>query len=152
MTAPLPRVLIVDDERFFREAIRAALAELLGKQGLTVLAEDLLHCLPTDSGIVIPSSQERSAGESGPSLQAVYFIERHPMLTAIRLEEMQEEECFKRLLQRVRHETGAIAGIGQPSRELCRRQRPGTVCRHRDPVIDNVNERADDSFCVFVIQ
>lgn len=28
MTAPLPRVLIVDDERFFREAIRAALAEL----------------------------------------------------------------------------------------------------------------------------
>jgi FixJ family two-component response regulator len=28
MTAPLPRVLIVDDVRFFREAIRAALAEL----------------------------------------------------------------------------------------------------------------------------
>lgn len=85
---------------------KSTLAELLGKQGLTVLAEDLLHCLPTDSGIVIPSSQERSAGESGPSLQAVYFIERHPMLTAIRLEEMQEEECFKRLLQ---HGFGELA-------------------------------------------
>jgi len=28
MTAQLPRVLIVDDERFFREAIRTVVAEL----------------------------------------------------------------------------------------------------------------------------
>ena len=78
---------------------KSTLAERLGEQGLPVLSEDLLLCLPTDSGVVIPGSQVGSAGESGPSLEAIYFIERTATLKGVRLEELPEEECFKRLLK-----------------------------------------------------
>lgn len=78
---------------------KSTLAERLGHQGLPVLSEDLLHCLPTDTGIVIPDPRAGSATESGSSLEAVYFLERSTILKAVRLEELADEECFKRLLK-----------------------------------------------------
>ena len=64
-----------------------------------MLSEDLLLCLPTDSGVVIPGSQKGSVEDSGPLLEAVYFIERAPGLSGVEMKELEEEECFKRLLQ-----------------------------------------------------
>lgn len=78
---------------------KSTLAVRLGEQGLPVLSEDLLLCLPTDSGVVIPGSQKGSVEDSGPLLEAVYFIERAPGLSGVEMEELEEEECFKRLLQ-----------------------------------------------------
>jgi len=64
-----------------------------------VLSEDLLLCLPTDSGVVIPGTQKGAVEDSGPLLEAVYFIERAPGLSSVGMEELEEGECFKRLLQ-----------------------------------------------------
>jgi hypothetical protein len=78
---------------------KSTLAETLGERGLTVLSDDLLLCLPVESAVVIPDFREGPHGGSGPSLEAVYFIERNRLLKAIRLEELADDECFKRLLQ-----------------------------------------------------
>lgn len=73
--------------------------ERMGEQGFPVLSDDLLLCLPADSGVVIPGSREDVGGDSGPSLAAVYFLERNPNLKEVSLEELADDECFKRLLQ-----------------------------------------------------
>lgn len=78
---------------------KSTLAVRLGEQGLPVLSEDLLLCLPSDSGVVIPGTQKSAVEDSGPSLEAVYFIESAPGLRGVGMEELGEEECFKRLLQ-----------------------------------------------------
>ena len=78
---------------------KSSLAECLGDQGFPVLSDDLLLCLPTDTGIVIPRPGQDEDDESGPALAAVYFVEREVALDKIDLQEMSEEECFKGLLQ-----------------------------------------------------
>jgi hypothetical protein len=78
---------------------KSTLARHLGQLGVSILCEDLLHCLPTDSGIVIPDLRLGSAGDSPPSLEAVYFLERLPRLEGVGLEKLGEEECFQRLLE-----------------------------------------------------
>lgn len=87
---------------------KSTLAQRLGDQGLPVLSEDLLLCLPTDSGIVIPETRAGGGEDegSGPPLEAVYFIERHSVLKGVRLEELADDDCFKRLLQ---HGFGELA-------------------------------------------
>jgi len=78
---------------------KSTLVEGLGKQGLPVLTDDLLLCLPTDSGVVVPPCQPDEGGDSVSALTAVYFIERDPALKELSLEELPDDECFKRLLQ-----------------------------------------------------
>lgn len=78
---------------------KSRLARYLGEQGLPVLALELLHCLPTDSGVSILESQQGSAGDSTLPLRAVCFLELDPSLEGFKLEEMAEEECFQRLLE-----------------------------------------------------
>ncbi len=78
---------------------KSTLARHLGQQDLPVLSEELLHCLPTDSGILIPELRPGLAGDSPRPLEAVYFLERLPGLEGVRLEELEEEGCFQRLLE-----------------------------------------------------
>ena len=78
---------------------KSTLARHLGQQGLAVLSDELLHCLPTASGILIPELRQSLAGESPRPLEAVYFLERLPGLEGVGLEKLADEECFQRLLE-----------------------------------------------------
>lgn len=78
---------------------KSSLAVQLGEEGFPVLSDDLLLCLPTDNGIVIPRPEQGEEEASPPPLAAVYFVEREPTLDKLVLEDLAEEECFKGLLQ-----------------------------------------------------
>ena len=78
---------------------KSTLAKYLGQQDLTVLSEELLQCLPSDSGISILEMGPGSSGDSTAPLEAVYFVERSSSMKGVNLRELAEEECFKRLLE-----------------------------------------------------
>lgn len=95
-------VLAGDGVRAFigaRGVGKSTLAKYLGQRDLTVLSEELLQCIPAESGVLIPELRPGEAGDPPRPLEGVYFLERMPSLEGIKLEEMAEEECFKRLLE-----------------------------------------------------
>ena len=97
---------------------KSTLAERLGEQGLPVLSEDLLLCLPTDSGVVIPGSQAGSVGESGPSLEAVYFIERMATLKGSQARRAARRGVFQALAEARVRRAGRAEDLGRTVRAV----------------------------------